>query len=403
MANEFPCVAIAQANDGGLPAEPLAPLRFDYASLDAETRNRVEAEVAAIASRICGDAGQRIEIGERLIALRDLVGRFAFQPIVLAEYGWCKGTTTNYMNVARVFPGLDPQCRLKMSWYALVVLARENVDPAIRNCALEWARAGRFINKRLAECLVANARDGAVDGHGPLLDKLHGTSQRFIELLEYVGAVRPEFTPDEDAELDELLADVQQALVAMPAGMAARPTGVAPELAVPPVAEVARLHAVDNCGAGVPPAVITPTEFAIAPVAELARVQTSASEPPIPPAGETPAPQIQPTSTPLPADRPSSLAVQPVARPSPSRRSCFAAVGSALGAIFLGSAAARARTGSKVTTAAAPIPGAKPSPEPSVPPSRVPSSRVTVYQYDANGQLLSITDSPYTSHESTSG
>ena len=67
---------------------------------------------------------------------------------------------------------------------------------------------------------------------------------------------------------------------------------------------------VSVCGAGVPPAVVS-----------------------LEAAGETPAPQLQPASTPLAAGRASPLAVQPVAHATPSRRTFLASIGLALAAL----------------------------------------------------------------------
>ncbi|HEY2249856.1 MAG TPA: hypothetical protein VGH74_02305, partial [Planctomycetaceae bacterium] len=73
------------------------------------------------------------------------------------EYRWSKSTTANYTNVARVFSGLDDACRWNMHWVALTMLARETVDPIARARALQLARAGIIVDKRLAEALIAQA------------------------------------------------------------------------------------------------------------------------------------------------------------------------------------------------------------------------------------------------------
>src|SRR5258708_2868082 len=104
MRNESPCLADGQVTDASNIAT--GGSRFDYSGLDPDTRAQVQVEVRAIHQENADNIGARSGIGRRLITLKHLVGRIDFQPLVKAEYGWGKSTTTNYMNVARVFPDL---------------------------------------------------------------------------------------------------------------------------------------------------------------------------------------------------------------------------------------------------------------------------------------------------------
>ena len=281
MWNESPCLAIGHVTDqitaqvtSASEAVPRGS-GFTCASLDAATRARVQdqvqAEFIAIRGQISDDVGSRIDIGGRLITLQGLLGRFEFQPLVKRECGWSKGCTTNYMNVARVFPDLDTQCRLHIHWYALVILARKDVHPAARAQALNLARDGKFVNKKLAEALVSRAREDAECGHGPLLDQTGRAWERFNRLLAELRAARPELTDEQDDALEDLMAVARQTLDSPPA----------PEFTMP-VAEFVRIRTSTDNISDTPPVaefvrIRTPDENVLdaQPAPEFVRIQTS--------------------------------------------------------------------------------------------------------------------------------
>jgi len=141
------------ANRPTLPAR--SPAKFDFGSLEADVRVQVLRQAAAIRELNCDSLAGKIEIGRRLATIRKLVAWFDFQPIVDAEFGWSKTTTTNYKNVARIFGNLKPGRLARFDWSALVVLARRDVPRPARIEALRRARAGENIGKQLAESIVA--------------------------------------------------------------------------------------------------------------------------------------------------------------------------------------------------------------------------------------------------------
>jgi hypothetical protein len=93
--------------------------RFNVACLAPDVRAQVARQSAAIRELVGDSLAERIEIGRRLIAIRRVVDRFDFQPIVSDSFGWTKTTTSNYMSVARVFGKLRPRRLARFDWTAL--------------------------------------------------------------------------------------------------------------------------------------------------------------------------------------------------------------------------------------------------------------------------------------------
>src|SRR4029077_3935957 len=99
------------------PTHPTKPsVKFDYASLEADVRAEVFRHAAAIRELNDTSLASKIEIGRRLLAIRKVVAWFDFQPLVDAQFGWSKTTTTNYKNVARVFGNLKPGRLARFDW-----------------------------------------------------------------------------------------------------------------------------------------------------------------------------------------------------------------------------------------------------------------------------------------------
>ena len=142
-----------KVTNGSASTHSAAP-RFDYASLAHDVRIEVGAQASAIRELNGESLAGKVEIGRRLIVIRKAVGPGDFQPLVSDVFDWTKGTTSNYMSVARAFGKLRPRRLSQFEWSALVILSRGKAKRSARAEALSRARTGENIGKALAEAIV---------------------------------------------------------------------------------------------------------------------------------------------------------------------------------------------------------------------------------------------------------
>jgi len=445
--------SVSQADQTTDSLEPVcSEIRLAFTSRDADARagiqaQGVQAQTEAIHQLIRGGVDARFEIGERLIALRGLLGRFEFQPLVKAEYGWSKANTTNHMNVARVFSGLEAQCRVRIHWSALVILARENVDPRARSDAVTFARSGLFVTKKIADALVGKYREVPRCGHDQLLHALCGLSEDFLDLLAQTIAVRAELTAEQDEFLDEIIGDVRRGVRSVlaaripcatttesfnPEPTATRDVGVAHNLAVPVQADfvtpsgselnngaipfnngqsrynsrasvIAAVEADDPCTPKTSDSTAACLPSDVPQRSYPNEAQWAPADAPATAQHELPAVALASVKLEVPAMAIALSSTNPASVPAlapradgPSRRGFLATVGSAVGALCAGLVPA-------AQSPAVQHPESIPQPAATVTANAAAVHRpaTTIYTYDAQNELVSISEFPVSARHSS--
>lgn len=123
---------------------------------DTEAFCAAQAEVIrALGKRMCGDI---VEIGRRLIAVKERVGHGNWLNWLADEFGWSDRTARKFMDAADRFGSLklEPGSDLQIDASALYLLSREKVPEEVRAEAVEKAEAGEHLTKEAAERLIAD-------------------------------------------------------------------------------------------------------------------------------------------------------------------------------------------------------------------------------------------------------
>ena len=83
--------------------EPRQLALFDYGTLDHDTRSFLQTKTAEIRILVKQTAQGIIDIGQRLLEVRDRLEHGQFLHWIEAEFGWKKSTAYNLINVASNF------------------------------------------------------------------------------------------------------------------------------------------------------------------------------------------------------------------------------------------------------------------------------------------------------------
>jgi hypothetical protein len=128
------------------------------ADVDTEIFCAAQAEaIRVLGKRVVGDI---IEIGQRLIAVKQRLPHGQWLPWLEDEFGWTARTATNYMAIADAFgSNSESLSDLNISAEALYLLAGPAIPMQIRETAVELAQTGEHITKAKAEEMIAEAVD----------------------------------------------------------------------------------------------------------------------------------------------------------------------------------------------------------------------------------------------------
>ena len=175
---------------------PPAPARsrFDYDKLASSIQHSVRQEVVAIKRLIEKGASDVVQIGLRLLFVRNSIGRKDFQEWLRAEFSWSQSVASKYMCVARVFGSCDSVTGFQSS--ALYLLARKRVPREARQEAMRLASGGELITKASAQAIVARYCEDAVTQNSPRTDRVR---QRLLSIVRNLPQAEAE------AMLTELL------------------------------------------------------------------------------------------------------------------------------------------------------------------------------------------------------
>jgi hypothetical protein len=126
---------------------------FDYDALDAETRNVVQQRTGEIRTLVRRAAQDIIDIGQKLIEVRDKLPYGQFEEWTKTEFDWTRQTAYRFIQVAERFGSCNNLLQLAPS--ALYLLAAPSTPEAARQEAIERAEAGETITYSAARELVA--------------------------------------------------------------------------------------------------------------------------------------------------------------------------------------------------------------------------------------------------------
>ncbi len=124
---------------------------FDYTGISQKHKQLITDHAKAITEHLRHTTASMVDIGRRLIQIRQLLGS-AFRVWIDAEFQWCLGTARHYMILAQRFGNLD--CLDNFQPSALILLSPKHVPQAAIDEAIACARSGQLITKSSAASLV---------------------------------------------------------------------------------------------------------------------------------------------------------------------------------------------------------------------------------------------------------
>lgn len=127
---------------------------FDYGTLDMETRVVVQQKTGEIKDRLKRTAQDIVEIGERLIDIKERLGHGRFGEWLKVEFEMSHPTANNLMSVAESFKFLN-FTNLSIAPSALYALSAPSVPEAARKEAVERATNGEHVNHTKAKEVIA--------------------------------------------------------------------------------------------------------------------------------------------------------------------------------------------------------------------------------------------------------
>lgn len=132
-------------------ASPKARQGFDYTSLDAATSRFVQQRTGEIRQLMKRTAQDIIELGQKLIAVKDRIGHGYFLSWLEAEFGWSYPTAARFMQVASSFNESYQIDNFAPS--ALYEIFAPSTSDAAREEALKRAASGEPITHKTAKAI----------------------------------------------------------------------------------------------------------------------------------------------------------------------------------------------------------------------------------------------------------
>lgn len=130
---------------------------FDYGQLDTETRIVVQQRTNEIKGLMKRTAQDIIEIGEKLIDVKDRLPHGQFGDWLLGEFDWSQQHARRFMSVAQAFDAQSEQIE-RFAPSALYLLASPSTPDDVRAEALVRAGEGERITHQAAKAMVSEAK-----------------------------------------------------------------------------------------------------------------------------------------------------------------------------------------------------------------------------------------------------
>lgn len=133
-------------------ASPQVRQEFDYTSLDAVTSQFVQQQTGEIRTLMKRTAQDIIELGQKLIAVKQKIGHGRFEDWLKAEFDWTQMTANRFMNVAKQIKS-NSLLDLAIAPSALYEIFAPSTPEAARTEALNRAASGESITYKAAKAI----------------------------------------------------------------------------------------------------------------------------------------------------------------------------------------------------------------------------------------------------------
>lgn len=153
---------------------------FDYANLNLETRVVVQQRTNEIKERMRRTAQDIIEIGQKLIDVKERLGHGFFGLWLRLEFEWADRTARQFMRVAEAFKS-ENFSDLDFAPSALYLLAAPSTPDEVRREALERAYQGESITHAKVKKLVAGRKVKRNSKKSKVVDTPLGTTSNSVD------------------------------------------------------------------------------------------------------------------------------------------------------------------------------------------------------------------------------
>lgn len=136
----------------------LEELGFDYTTLSPITKVVVQQHANEIKSLMKRTAQDVINIGQRLIEVKEQLGHGHFEAWLKVEFNWKQWTARKFMQVTRQFKSVN-FTDLSIEASALYFLAAPSTPKAVRHEALERAEQGEAITHAEVKVIASRYRE----------------------------------------------------------------------------------------------------------------------------------------------------------------------------------------------------------------------------------------------------
>jgi hypothetical protein len=133
-------------------------LRFDYGSLDADTRQYVLERTERIHKLVRMTAAGIVQIGQDLTEVKARLGHGKFLDWIKKEFGWKERSAENFMSVYRnVTPHLKSAtiADLQIDCRALYLIAAPSTPEPVRQEAVKVALSGEHVSHGTVKAVIA--------------------------------------------------------------------------------------------------------------------------------------------------------------------------------------------------------------------------------------------------------
>lgn len=127
--------------------------KFDYGQLGTEARIVVKQKTGEIQGLMRKTAQDIIDIGQKLIEVKEQLPHGAFGPWLEAEFAWTERTARRYISVAEQFKS-DTVSDLAIAPSALYLLASPSTPEPARREAIKRAQGGEKISRPAARQVI---------------------------------------------------------------------------------------------------------------------------------------------------------------------------------------------------------------------------------------------------------
>lgn len=177
---------------------------FDYQSLDLKTRAVIELRTNEIKERIRRTTQDIIEIGDKLIEVKDALSHGQFGLWLKSEFDWDERTAQRFMSVAAMMKsdtvsdlGWKDLSKINIAPGALYVLAAKSTPQEIRREVLERAYRGESFTQTRVKKLVAERKVKRSSKKSPA-----STTANLLDNKKQVNSSMPTLLPDKILSTD---------------------------------------------------------------------------------------------------------------------------------------------------------------------------------------------------------